>query len=100
MLIVILDQPQYLPIFICLTSPCASHDMNHRISNRTLRDWDLVRFLGEKRPSVKCFHPTTFANPDSVQCSIQCIQRIEQGFGLSLSAIPPQALCHRVQGLD
>ena len=89
MLIVILDQPQYLPIFISLTSPCASHDMNHRISNRTLTDWDFVRFLGEKRPLVKCFHPTTFANPDSIQRSIQCIQGIEQGFGLNFSAVPP-----------
>lgn len=50
--------------------------------------------------SVKGGSPTMFANPDPVQCPVQCIQSIDKGFSLGDSVISPKAFSHFIQGLN
>ncbi|MGF6512553.1 hypothetical protein ABH912_000019 [Pseudomonas sp. BT76 TE3572] len=50
--------------------------------------------------SMKRHNPAAFANPDPVQCPVQRIQGVKEGFRLDLSTISPKAFSHSVQGLD
>jgi hypothetical protein len=49
---------------------------------------------------MKSLGPATFADSDPVQCPVQSIQGIEEGFRFGLSTLSPKTFSHFIHGLD